>query len=106
MPMKILVCGVHRRHGVSGPNSKNPGREYDFSQLLALWPIQSQAGQNGAREGYGFEQVEYDLDPACIRDFAGLSFPCEVEVETRVEPNQYGAVRAIVTGLKRSTKAA
>lgn len=96
--MKALCAGISRQHG----NSKKTGKPYDMARVITLQPIEVVSNPDFSREGYGFQAVEIDLDPACLPRFAGVKFPCTLDLST-TDRIFMGRIQTIVTGFVPET---
>ena len=95
--MKSTVIGVSRMVGV-GKNSKQP---YDMARVLCLSPIRPYQKENLSITGQGFEVVEVALDPSVMGAFMGMTFPCQVDLETDMQARG-GKLEPVVTGIRKS----
>lgn len=91
--MKVHAIGVMRMSGIG----KDSGKPYDFAQLVVLNPIEPAAKDNFNLVGYGFETSKLDMKVDAVRSFAGVSFPCVIEVQTEEELGRNG-IRTVVAG--------
>lgn len=93
--MKALVSGIVHRKGTA----KATGQEYDFTRLLTLRPVEPLLSDRMTVRGHGYQEVEVAADPACLPQFAGLKFPCEVDLVTDARPGRFGQLELVVTGI-------
>ena len=93
--MKLNVLGVKRISGVSAKS----GNDFDMCNLLGIVPVQIGGGKSVRVEGYGYEVAELPLEAAALALFAGIKFPCILELETDSRPYM-GKLETFVTGIK------
>lgn len=96
--MKALIAGVSRQHG----NSKKTGKPYDMARVVTLQPIEVVATSDFSREGHGYVTAEIDLDPAALPRFAGLKYPCVLDLTT-TDRIFMGRIQSVVTGFVPET---
>ena len=98
--MKLNVLGVKRIIGKSKAN----GSPFDMCRLLASVPIDVGGTDKFQVTGYGSELAEVNLDPACLPSFAGVKFPCVMDLTTDSRPFR-GKFETVVTGFLAATVA-
>lgn len=95
--MKLNVLGVKRIKGISSEaKGSNP---FDMCMLFGLVPVENGGSKNVKISGYGFETAEMKLQPEAMESFAGLKFPCVLELETDSVPFM-GKFETVVCGYK------
>ncbi len=91
--MKASCIGISRQHGIS----KKTGKPYDMARVMTLQPIEVIATQDFSRDGYGYQSVEIDVEPSALSKFAGVKFPCELDLAT-TDRIFMGRIQTVVTG--------
>lgn len=94
--MISTVIGVSRMQGV-GKTSKAP---YDMARVLVLNQVKPFSKEGLTISGYGFEVAEVSLHPSAIEQFAGMKFPCQVDLDTDME-TRGGKLTPIVVGVRQ-----
>lgn len=92
--MQATVIGVSRMSGV-GKTSK---AAYDMAKVLILSPIKPFSKAELNISGYGFEVAEIPLAVDAVASFAGLRFPCTVDLATDSEVRA-GKLQTVCTGI-------
>lgn len=94
--MKSTVIGVTRMQGV-GKASK---QAYDMARVLVLSEVKPFQKEGLQISGYGFEVAEVSLNPEALGQFAGMRFPCVVDLDTDME-TRGGKLQPVVVGIRK-----
>lgn len=94
--MKAHLLGVNRRFGTS----QRTNNRYDMARLIAMTEQRPSTSESNTYQVAGFRAVEFNLDPEAFAQFAGLNYPCEVDLETEGRPSANG-MDTYVIGIKQ-----
>lgn len=99
--MKAFVAGVKVVEGI-----KN-GRPWEIPMLFTLLPVEQFKNDKVTVSGYGFEfpppEKLLDIDPACLKQFEKVEFPCMLDLDTDVIVER-GGYKTVVTGIRNTAK--
>ncbi len=95
--MKFNVIGAKRIEGVA----KVSGNPFDMCRVYCVVPIEQSAGKTKV-SGFGSELAELELSPDALPQFAGLKFPCELELKVD-QRFVFGEFRSVVVGVDAGT---
>lgn len=99
--MNVIYCGVNRRVGISGPDSKNPGNPYDICELTYL--VRVKPGKKEGKwtfTGHGHVLRSVPCNPDNLDDFAQVG-PAE-EISLVLQPQPENPERNWVVGFNAS----
>lgn len=98
--MKVTMIGCKRIQGTG----KESGLPFDMCHVYVVVPVDVGQGKVTVT-GYGFEVAEMELSPDAMSQFAGLKFPCELEL--KVDQRFFrGEFRSMVSGIENQVAAA
>lgn len=95
--MRVQAIGVKRLTGIG----KESGKEFDFSRLTILRPIEVTASEKFTVQGYGFETIDIDLENEALAQFAGMKFPAMLDLVVDCKPGRRG-LQSVITGIKQA----
>lgn len=93
--MRVQAIGVKRIRGVG----KESGREFDFTQLTILKPIDNASKELFSLQGYGYETSDIDVENEALNQFAHVQFPATLDLVVDTQPGRKG-LRSVVVGIK------
>lgn len=93
--MKVTVFGAMFMRG----RSDKTGNDYEMNRVFVAGQITTKKTDKFDRRGYGYEATVVEADPAAEKFFAGLTFPCVLDLETDMRPIG-GKLLPVVVGIK------
>ena len=95
--MRVYAIGVKRMSG----KAKATGKPFDFTQLTILKGIEIIATEHFQLQGYGYETYDLDVDNESLSKFAGIKFPCDLDLVTSTVPGRRG-IRTVIIDIKQA----
>ncbi len=93
--MKAQILGVKHISGIS----KEKGTPFEICNALIALPIENVSNASVKITGYGFDVSEMGVLPEALPQFAGLKFPCPVELVLELA-NYRGKVDTVISGIR------
>lgn len=91
--MKVKFFNAARRHG-TGKN----GKDFDFTQMEAVVPLEKVANAKFNQSGHGFDTKQIGMRPDVLEQCAGLKLGQEVEIV--LEPREDNPERNWITAVQ------
>ena len=95
--MRVHAIGVKRMSG----KAKATGKPFDFTQLTILKAVEVSASETFQLQGYGYETCDLDVENESLPKFAGIKFPCQLDLVTSAVPGRRG-IRTVITDIKQA----